>query len=163
VWATQDYQDVQGHVPAGEKIVVAVDEPFRFNMRRNPVFSLDLMGGLGPKPGFPVFQGPDALATYLLTNGIRYILHVDFHHSHELYDLEKWRRHKTLQKIFLAYEAPFMVDVMESIQALDETRKVVYEQFNMRVLDLAEKAQPKPVPTSPPEEPGFHVPIDVEE
>jgi hypothetical protein len=139
----QNYQDVQGHVPEGDAIAVAVYEPYRFNMKRNPVYSLDLIGGMGPKPGFPVFQGPEALARYLLDNGIRWIIHVDFNKMHDLYDVSRWRRHTYLTKSFLAYEAPFMVDGMESIQKLDASRKVEYKAFSLTLVDLRTAGAPK--------------------
>jgi hypothetical protein len=136
-YLTQDYQDVQGHVPEGAPIVVAVHDPFRFNMKRNPVYSLDLIGGMGPPPGFPAFQGPEALASYLLANGIRYIIHSDFEKPHDLYDLSRWRRHMTLEHSFLNYEAPFMVDGMANIERLDVMHGVTYRNFDMRVIDLS--------------------------
>jgi len=137
LWATQDYRDVQGHVPEGARIAVAVDEPFRFDMRRNEIWSLDQPGAMGPKPGFPVHRGPDALSKYLLDNGVRWLVVVDFHQSKEFYDIDRWRRHTQLQHSFLAYEAPIVIDAMESIEALGRSRLIVYKRLNMSVIDLA--------------------------
>ncbi len=135
---TRLYRDAQGVIPAGARAVMTVDEPFRFDMRRNDLMSLDLAGGMGPAPGFPCFKGPEALAAYLLANGVEYVLTSPYNRTRflELYDLGAWQRHRSLTHSFLNYEAPFMVDAMESIEALKKTRRIVANNGAVTVIDL---------------------------
>ena len=49
---TADYVDVQSHVPAGATMATAVFEGFRFDFKRNPIYALDVLGGMGPRPGW---------------------------------------------------------------------------------------------------------------
>lgn len=136
--ATRLYREAQAEIPKGARAVMTVEEPFRFDMKRNPLFSLDLAGGLGPAPGFPCFQGPEALAAYLLANGIDYIITIPYVPTRylDLYDLEAWRKHRTATRSFLVYEAPYMVDAMESIEALRKTRRTVVKGGGLAIIDL---------------------------
>src|SRR4029453_362611 len=98
---TRVYRDLQSHMSAGAKAVMMVDEPFRFDLRRNQMFSLDLGGGMGPSPGYPAFAGSDALRSYLIANGVRYIAYVDFTRSAELYVRGAWQNHLKHEGSFL--------------------------------------------------------------
>ena len=135
------YRDAQRSVPAGAGIAAMVQDPFRFDMKRNEVESLDLGGGMGPAPGFPNFKGADALADYLIANGLPYLITVDFeltYRNMELFDLPAWRRHRLLQHSFLNYEAPFVVDAMESVEQLSKTRRPIFKNEILTVVDLRE-------------------------
>lgn len=143
------YRDAQQSVPAGSGIAATVQEPFRFDLRRNSVLSLDLPGGMGPAPGFPCFKGPDALADYLQANGLRYLITVDYlltYKNMELFDLPAWRRHRSLERSFLIYEAPFVVDAMENVLTLLKTRRVVFKNDLLTVIDLQERVEAPPPP-----------------
>jgi hypothetical protein len=129
---------------AGESIVVAVAEPFRFDMKRNRVYTLDQPGAMGPGGKYPVFEGPEVVAKFFLANGVRYIIAMDFHNGHELFHIERWKRHLLLQNSFLNYEAPYMIDGMENIEKLAQSRKVVYSQFGLRLIDLRERIETPP-------------------
>jgi len=136
-YKTEEYRDVQYHLPRGAIIGVTVADPFRLDMKRNVIFSLDQPGGMGPDGGFPVFRGPEVFAEYLLKHGMRYLIAMDYHTGNDLYDLGHWRGHMRLEHSFLAYEAPIQVDAMQSIETLEKSRLVVYHQFNMFAIDLA--------------------------
>ena len=112
---TTAYRDLQDHMTAGAKAVMMVDEPFRFDLRRNEMFSLDVGGGMGPPPGYPAFAGTEALRSYLISNGVRYVVHVDFTRSAELYVRTSWESHLSKTGFFLQIQAPFMLDAMKSI------------------------------------------------
>jgi hypothetical protein len=134
--STQHYQEVQGHLPEREAVAVIVNEPYRFDMRRNEIYSLDgSPGGLGPKPGFPVFKGADALANYFLQNGIRYLIAADFH---DRINIDSWRSFLHQEHSYLGYEAPIVVDALESLDKLVHTRPMIYQKFGMKVIDLRE-------------------------
>jgi len=133
------YRAAQQSIPAGAGVAATVQDPFRFDLARNSILSLDLLGGMGPAPGFPCFKGPDVLAEYLIANGLEYLVTIDMtltYKNMELFDLPAWRRHNKLQHSFLNYEAPFVVDGMESIQVLLKTRRVVFKNDLLTVIDL---------------------------
>jgi hypothetical protein len=136
----QKYLDVQAHVPEHETVVVVVPEPFRFNFKRNVVFSLDSPGGLGPSPGFPVFKGPDVLTDYFLRNGVRYLITVNFHSTIDLLNPDRWQRVLGLEHNYGAYEGPFVIDALHSVEKVVQTHRVIYENFGMKVTDLRQPA-----------------------
>jgi hypothetical protein len=140
---TRGYRDLQSHMEAGAKAVMMVDEPFRFDLRRNEMMSLDIGGGMGPSPGYPAFKGAEALGSYLVANGVRYIVYVDFAHSAELYVRAAWQSHLIkASDPYLQGEAPYMLDAMSSIDALAASRAVVHSKDWMSVVDLSRSRAP---------------------
>ena len=126
---TRAYRDLQSHMEPGAKAVMMVDEPFRFDLRRNEMMSLDIGGGMGPSPGYPAFKGAEALSSYLVTNGVRYIVYVDFAHSAQLYVRAAWQSHLLkASDPYLQGEAPYMLDAMSSVDALASSHAVVYSR-----------------------------------
>ena len=134
---TDEYRDVQSHVPAGATIATAVFEPFRFDFRRNQVLILDLLGGMGPKPGWPFKKGPEALDAYLLANGVRYLVWVDFHLPSEFYNRDHWTSHLSKVGTYLQGEAVLQLDAEDAIEKLSTVRRVAYRAHGMTVVDLS--------------------------
>jgi hypothetical protein len=62
-------------VPAGEPFIAKVSEPFRLDFSRNRIYVVDWAHGSSPPPGMPFGKGGDALADYLLSNSIRYMVY----------------------------------------------------------------------------------------
>jgi hypothetical protein len=131
-----DYLDVQSHVPPGATIVTAVHEDLRFDFSRNPIFALDLLGGMGPKPGWPAYRGPDALVDYLKASGVGYLIKVDFSLPSEFYNRDHWRVNLT-RSDFLGGEAQLQLDAEDTLDKLVAVRRVVYAAHGMTVVDLA--------------------------
>src|SRR5262249_49127851 len=75
---TGDYRDIQSHLPAGATAATAVFEGYRFDFQRNDIYALDVLGGMGPKPGWPAHLGAGALDRYFHDNGIPYLIWVDW-------------------------------------------------------------------------------------
>ncbi|MDP9033906.1 MAG: hypothetical protein M3O50_03805, partial [Myxococcota bacterium] len=135
--AAADYLDVQSHVPPRATMVTAVFEGFRFDFKRNTIFALDVLGGMGPSPGWPAHQGPEALGAYLRTNGIQYLVYVDFNLPSEFYNRAHWTSHLNKTGSYLQGEAVLQLDAEDSIEKLTATRRVVYQSHGMTVVDLA--------------------------
>jgi hypothetical protein len=130
----QHYLDVQRHVPEHDAIAVLVNEPCWFDMKRNAVYSLDNSpGGLGPKPGFPTFRGPKVLADYLQHNGVRYLIAGNFH---DVINVDSWRGFLKTPHSYMGYEAPIVVDALESLEKIVKSRPAIYESLGMKVIDL---------------------------
>jgi hypothetical protein len=132
---TAHYTDIQSHIVPGATVVTAVHEPWRFDFKRNKIFTLDVLGGTGPKPGWPAFLGAQALAEYLKANGVRYVVFTEFDQANELYNRAHWRAFLNNDS-FLGGEAPFQLDGMDAIDKLASLRRVVYHADAMTLVDL---------------------------
>ena len=139
---TGDYQDVQSYVPAGATMVTAVSENDRFDFTRNRVFALDVIGGMGPKPGWPTHQGPEALARYLVANGVQYAVWVDFDKAGPPYSKRQWEEHLVRDDYkgsYLQGEAAVEIDAADALTRLPSIRRLVYQAHNMSVVDLTSR------------------------
>jgi hypothetical protein len=133
---TSDYVDVQSHIPVGATVAVAVSESFRFDFARNRIYLLDLLGAMGPKPGWPLHQGPEALANYLRGAGVDYVVYVNFNLPGELYNRNSWQSALKLTNSYLTEFARIQLDAEDAIEGLPKIRRPVYEKHGMTVVDL---------------------------
>jgi hypothetical protein len=131
---TAAYTEIQSHIDRGATVACAVHEPWRFDFRRNKIYTLDLLGGTGPKPGWPAFKGAQALLDYFKANGIRYVVFQNFDTGNEFYNRGHWALFKGDD--YLGGEAPFQLDGMDSIDKFATMRHVVYRAHQMTVVDL---------------------------
>jgi hypothetical protein len=134
--ATADYRELQDHVPEGSVLVSAVHQPWRFDFARNEIFTLDVLGGMGPKPGFPVYKGPSALGEYLLANGVRYLAWVDWDLPSEFYNRSHWQQHLA-RTDYLQSEARIQLDAMDTIEKLGSEHRTLFRGHGMTLVDLA--------------------------
>ncbi|HSY24031.1 MAG TPA: hypothetical protein VK841_18010 [Polyangiaceae bacterium] len=132
---TAAYTEIQSHIDPGATFACAVHEPWRFDFKRNRIYTLDVLGGTGPKPGWPAFKGAQALLDYFRANGIRYVVWTNFDTANELYNRAHWAQFKAAD-LFLSGEAPFHIDGMDSIEKFASMRHVVYRAHQMTVVDL---------------------------
>jgi hypothetical protein len=135
---TDEYVDVQRHVPLGATMATAVYESFRFDFKRNRIFALDVLGGMGPKPGWPSHKGPEALGEYMRACGVEYLVWVDFDLPSEFYGRAHWMPFaKGSEDSYLQGEAVLQLDAEDAIEKLSAMRRVVYRGRGMTVVDLA--------------------------
>jgi hypothetical protein len=130
------YSAMQAAVPAGEPILAHLKQMYVLDFRRNPVYVADWPGGASPPPGMPVFRGPEPLAAYLTGQGIRYIAysyadHANFPERNRA-GIETWER--------IATEHGYAFQ--DSLAALMESRRNVYRDDALVVIDLAAPAPP---------------------
>jgi hypothetical protein len=71
------YRHLQGLVPVNETLLVATDNPYLIDYRRNRTWNVDMPGEASPLPGMPLYQGPEAVRAYLLAKGVHYVLFAD--------------------------------------------------------------------------------------
>ena len=136
---TSDYADVQSHIPAGATMVTAVRETFRFDFRRNTIFTLDSLGAMGPKPGWPSHQGPEALATYLSDHGVGYLVHVDFREPGELYNRDHLHANVASGSKTFEVWSGLQLDAEDAIDGLSRIRKTAFVGHGITVIDLASR------------------------
>lgn len=135
-WSTYDYRNIQSHIPAGATFATAVHESFRFDFTRNRIFALDVLGGMGPPPGWPTRKGPGILGAYLRKNGIEYLVWVDFDLPSPFYNRAHWEGFVGLTESYLQGEAVLQLDAEDAIERLSAARRVVYKTQGMTVVDL---------------------------
>jgi hypothetical protein len=139
--AAQTYAELQRTVPEGAPILAMVEEPYRFDFRRNRVAVLDLPGVVGPRGGIPVFEGPDPVASYFRDQGYRYLALVDTVTCSELYSERAWEGHArqkpTVPQNFIATR---VLDIFANLARLAQSRKRLFEAGGMVVIDLDEPA-----------------------
>jgi hypothetical protein len=135
--AEQSYAELQRAVPAGAPILAMVEEPYRFDFRRNRVDILDLPGIVGPAGGLPVFRGPDALSKYFRSQGFRYLTVLDTHSCLALYSLHAWEVHATDKGVAPQNViASRVLDVFANLERLTRSQRHLFEEGGMVVLDL---------------------------
>jgi len=133
------YATLQARVPAGEKILTMVDASFWFDFQRNPIYSINAVGGSSPPPGLPFGEGPDALAAYLKGLGIRYVIAVDFDNAVLLYTRKLWNEGTRPEWFYRELWKPRFNDFMDNIDALAKREGgLVATAANARLIDLGE-------------------------
>jgi hypothetical protein len=141
------YRDIQLAVPPGQKILVRMDKNFLFDFRRNPIYVNDLPGGASLPPGIPIFKGPEALADYLVQHGIRYLAYSygdEATFSRALFS----DRLRPQVNIWIRRGAQIAFDFQDNALALGKSRKKLYDNGSMFVLDLETPTAGNPAMTT---------------
>ena len=133
------YADLQCLVPPGEKILTMVDAGYLLDYKRNPMVSINAVGGSSPPPGLPFEQGPDALASYLKGLGIRYVIAVDFDNAVLLYTRKLWNESTRPEWFYTSIWKPRFNDFMDNIDALAaQDGRLLAKAGNARLIDLGQ-------------------------
>jgi hypothetical protein len=133
------YRRLQAAVPPGATMLVLLDQPYLLDFSRNRIFNLDMPGLASPAPGIPCFRGPEPVADYLTRLGIRYVAFVENAHSTYLYRRDIWFEHLYDPDVIWRVFAPYMIDVMDNLARLAETRVHLHDEAGMVLLDLSAK------------------------
>jgi hypothetical protein len=134
------YAQLQAAIPAGAPIAVLVDQFGRFDLQRNQVESLDIVGAISPPPGLPLFQGADAVADYLVALGYRYAIVVHPDASGYLYRRDTWARLPADALAVWKRTARFYLQAFDDFDALRETRVHLADTAGMTTLDLTQRS-----------------------
>jgi hypothetical protein len=130
------YQILQDKVPARKSILAIVDAPYLLNYSRNPIYNVDAIGGASPWGGMPFFKGPETLKSYLLKNGVDYILTVDFDKALLLYTRKHWLEHQRPEWFFKEVWGKHALDFMDNIDKLADWGQVIGSEANVRLIKL---------------------------
>lgn len=130
------YKIIQEKVPPGEKILTMVDAGYWLDYSRNPMQSINAVGGASPPPGLPFGKGPEALREYLRGLGFKYLLTVDFNNAVLLYTRRLWTETTRPEWIYPQLWRPRFLDVMDSIDTFDKQGKVIAREGNLRLIRL---------------------------
>jgi hypothetical protein len=147
------YVALQRAVPEHATLLVMLDQPFRLDFKRNRILLWDLAGSVSPPPHLPIDQGPDALARYLLGQGVRYVAYCAGPDPNSMSDGEVQALNRSSIGIrYVTYcdrgpspEYPLRrAEVVDDLEKLAATRRQLFADKGTHVLDLA-----TPAPASP--------------
>jgi len=130
------YAELQAATPPGATLAVLLDQPFLLDYRRNDIINVDTPGYVSPAPGWPAFAGPEALATYLRGQGIRYYAFVRGDRSRYFYRRDYWVLRTLFDSELWQVIGAHTVDAVETSAALATTRAILFERDGMVLLDL---------------------------
>jgi hypothetical protein len=136
--ALQDAQEraarIQAAVPAGEAIYADYMVTFPMDFRRNAIYIADFPGMASLPPGMPTQNSPEGLRAYLLANHIRYVA----------FSRERVHGQETVLRftgsaamLWPKIQVLNSIDVQHEIEALARTSRVVFDDGDDKVLDLA--------------------------
>ncbi|MEI7497651.1 MAG: hypothetical protein WCK11_00005 [Candidatus Falkowbacteria bacterium] len=131
------YQNAQNTIPFEKKVLARTEKPFLFNLKQNNVYIIDLPGGASLPPGMPSYKGGEALSKYLLSNDIQYIVYTyatECSASETIYGGYATSTTNIWQNT--AVKVTF--DFNKNLKELGYTKKRIFDDGNMFVLDLAQ-------------------------
>ncbi len=129
---------LQESVPAGAILGERLEKPFLLNFNRNQVYIFDYPGSASLPPGMPAFKGPEALSDYLVSHSVRYFAYAYANQSAFPKEEMAIRLAPTMNA-WIRSEAKFTVDFQDNMFELGKTRKRIYDDGKIFVLDLATK------------------------
>lgn len=132
---TTAVRELQKVVPTGAKIFVAVDTPYAFDFRRNPIITADVPGA-SSIGAWPLKQGPEALRKYLLAEGITYLMVSDFDNAMLLYTRKHWTDHQRSEWFFKEIWGKYFLDFMDNVDAIGQNGRIVATAANLRLIEL---------------------------
>jgi hypothetical protein len=144
--ADAPYAALQRAVPQHATLLVLLDQPSRLDFKRNRIFLWDQPGNVSPPPHLPIGQGPQALARYLLDQGVRYVAYSS-RYNYVWEDLLRGPvppRDGAHAGPAIRNIARLYMDVATNLQKLTATRKLLYADHGIYVLDLATPAPAPP-------------------
>jgi hypothetical protein len=130
---------MQRSIPAGAAVMTFLDEPYRLDFRRNPIFLGDFPGAVGPGGGIPVRSGADAVARYLLGHQIRYVAFIRPDFSRGIYGRRDQQRNAVNEDkdwISQRQQAPYSLALFDDLDALAAAHKRLFDANGLVVLDL---------------------------
>jgi hypothetical protein len=142
------YAKMQEAIPEDATVLTRLQYPFLLDFRRNPIFIADYPGGSSPPPGMPFFQGANRLADYLCRRPIRYLAYSYRNEAGFYDDLFKERLSPTTEP-WLRLQALHTQDFQRSLAELGRTRRSIYDDGDLFVLDLGTLANGQPLSCGP--------------
>jgi hypothetical protein len=131
---------MQAAVPAGARLLVMIERPYMLDFTRNRVDILDQPGAASPAPGIPLAEGPDATASYLQAQGIRYFAFARPDRAQTpLYSRSHWRDMASSSSELWRVTAHVYLDTFQVVDRLAQTRRVLYDDGRLVVVDLDQR------------------------
>jgi hypothetical protein len=135
------YGRMQASAEPGAGILSATPEGYLFDFRRNHVYALDRPGLAAPAPGFPIHGSDEDYVRFLRAHGVRYLAMSA--EKMDPYDMALWMA-RTQMKVdttdpgrwIQSDWAPIITTVMNAIDRVAGSHKVVYREGGYSLVDL---------------------------
>jgi len=135
-----EYAAMQRAIPTDQGTIATVVYSFLLDFRAHPISIADFAGAASLPPGWPARRGGEALARYLLANHLRYLVYdyagfagADHEAIHVLGDPSRTQ--------WIHSEAAIILDSHHQFAELAKTRRHLYDDGKIYVLDLATPAE----------------------
>jgi hypothetical protein len=125
---------MQQSIPQGETVLARLAYPFLLDFKRNRIFIANWPGGASLPPGMPSFKGAEVLANYLISKSIRYVAYSYANEANFSWKLYGKRINHGNNQIRTTARHAF--DFQNNLKQLGETRKRIYDDGHIFVLDL---------------------------
>jgi hypothetical protein len=141
---------LQAAVPPGARMLVLIERPYLLDFARNPIELLDQPGAASPAPGIPLLQGSEATASYLLARGTRYFAFTRPDRSGiPLYSRTHWKGMGSGAPVWRDAMAIYLA-TFDVVDHLAQTRRRLYDDGRLVVVDLMNRETTSSTPTSSP-------------
>ncbi len=149
----KQYTEMQQSIPENEVILTGLNKPFLLDFSRHKLFITDGPGYASLPPGMPLFKGSEALSKYLIAKNIRYIAFdyatppgTDRQYWIDKLGLEiyPWTKQNKILSVrpSLRNEVQYTLDFNENLKQLGTSRKKIYDDGEIFVIDLLKQATP---------------------
>jgi hypothetical protein len=135
-----EYSAMQAAIPTDAAVLATVNNSFLLDFRAHSIDIADYPGAASPPPGWPSRQDGEALAQYLLANHLRYL-------AYSYQDFAPFDQgasfviHDPTRTQWIHSEASITLRSHQQFAELAHTRRHLYDDGQIYVLDLATPAQ----------------------
>lgn len=133
------YAAMESAIPTDSGAIVTVDDTFLLDYRTHHIDIADFPGAASLPPGWPGHSDGEALASYLLSHHIRYLAHSYSRDESERGYLISVMNNKSITQ-WIRSEDEMMLDSRRLYSDLAKTRKHLYDDGSIYVLDLATRS-----------------------
>lgn len=128
------YAELSQTLPNDGGVLLRVAYPFLLTSKSN-VYLADYPGAASPPPGMPVNLGPEAIKSYLLSHGIRYIVW-DYQKRANFPQETYQDRLLPTAHPWIASEARLTFDFQANLELLRSDNKVIFDKNGIAIIDL---------------------------
>jgi hypothetical protein len=132
---------MQQSIAEGETLLTRLEKPFLLNFKRNKIFLADWPGGSSPPPGMPLYKGSEPLADYLTSHSIKYVAYS--YAKEAAYSKSFLSSQIYTDNTWLRNQADNAWDFQANLKELGNTRKRIYDDGDIFILDLSIRASQK--------------------
>jgi hypothetical protein len=148
-----EYGAAEAVLPAGATALDISIDSFLFTNKDNKrIFLDDWPGAAGPAPGWPLTQGPEAVAKYLLRNSVRYVIY-DYQYA-DWSNMNSCQFFPSVAHLSVADEKLEILNLvtLHQFNQLRALHKSIYDDGKFAIIDLE-----SPASTNPTVEPNWTI------
>lgn len=136
-----EYRAVESALPAGATALdISIDSFLFADTAHKRILLDDWPGAAGPAPGWPLTQGPEAVAEYLLRNSVRYVIY-DYQYA-DWSSMNSCQFFPSVAHLSVADEKLEILGLvtLHQFNQLRALHKSIYDDGRFAVIDLASPA-----------------------